>query len=103
MKLSEIDCRKVCYAQLIGHCNHHSLECATKQEQYIHDLSDKDKLVLEAIIGEQEEFDDGTGANELLAVYLNGQAKVTISYVTYTDNEGKTHHEHVVNCLPVED
>ena len=99
--LAKVDCRKVCYANLVNHCINCpkcTLACATRHSKYINDLSYMDKLVLEAIMGEQEEFDDGTEANALLRDYLEGRAQVTISYVTCKDTKGKTHHEHIANC-----
>lgn len=99
--LSEIDCRKVCYTQLIGHCTKCpkcTLACATKHAQYIRDLTDRDKLVLGAIMGEQEEFDDGTGANEMLHDYLIGRVKVTIEWFEGKTADGKQHCEHIIGA-----
>jgi hypothetical protein len=58
-----------------------------------------DKLVLEAIMGEQEEFDDGTAANEMLQDYLEEKVVITISSLTYEDAKGKKHQEHIVNAV----
>ena len=99
--LAKIDCRKVCYTQLIGHCTKCpkcTLACATKHAQYIRDLSDMDKLVLHGIMGEQEEFDDGTAANEMLKDYFAGRVKVRIEWYEGKDAKGKKHCEHIVNA-----
>lgn len=99
--LNKIDCRKVCYAQLIGHCTKCpkcTLACATKHAQYIRDLSDRDKLVLEAIMGDQEEFDDGTAANEMLRNYFIGRVKVTLEWLDTKTADGKRHTEHLLGA-----
>lgn len=99
--LAKIDCRKVCYTQLIGHCTKCpkcTLACATKHAQYIHDLTDTDKLVLEAIMGEQEEFDDGTAANEMLRDYFIGRVKVTLEWLDIETPDGKKHCEHLLGA-----
>lgn len=99
--LNKIDCRKVCYTQLIGHCTRCpscTLACSTKHAQYIRDLSDRDKLVLEAIMGDQEEFDDGTAANEMLHDYFTGRVKVTLEWFEGKTADGKKYCEHILGA-----
>lgn len=100
--LAKVDCRKVCYDNLTNQCigcPKCTLVCATKHSKYINDLSYLDKLVLEGIMGEQEEFDDGTGANELLKDYLEEKVQITISSLTYKDAKGKKYQGHIVNAV----
>lgn len=96
--LAKIDCRKVCYTQLIGHCAKCTLACATKHAQYIRDLTDTDKLVLEAIMGDQEEFDDGTAANGMLHDYFIGRVKVTLEWFEGKTADGEKYYEHLLGA-----
>lgn len=96
--LNKIDCRKVCYTQLIGHCTKCPKHAHCPKCSYIRDLSDMDKLVLRGIMGEQEEFDDGTGANEMLHDYLIGRVKVTIEWFEGKTADGKQHCEHIIGA-----
>lgn len=96
--LSKIDCRKVCYTQLIGHCTKCPNHIYCTKRSYIRDLSNRDRLVLEAIMGEQEEFDDGTEANEMLHDYLIGRVKVTVEWFDGKTSDGKQHCEHIIGA-----
>lgn len=96
--LNKIDCRKVCYTQLIDHCTKCpscTLACATKHAQYIRDLSDRDKLVLKAIM---DNSGDGTAANEMLHDYFTGRVKVTLEWFEGKTSDGKKHCEHILGA-----
>lgn len=74
----------ICYCHLLGHvcpstCKHTHEACSNRQDRILNTLTDDDKLVLKAVIGETEEFDSGSQAKEILCDVLADRARVAFS------------------------
>ena len=72
----------VCYAHLQGHpcgdCKRVKSTCTKQQDALLAPLTDDDKLILKAVIGEAEEFDTGPQANAMLRDVLKQKAHLTL-------------------------
>lgn len=76
--------QNICYCHLLGHecpadCKHTHEACSKRQDRILSTLTDDDKLIIEAVIGETEEFDNGTQAKEILCDVLADRARVAFS------------------------
>ena len=76
--------QNICYCHLQGHscpldCKRDHNTCSKAQDRILSRLTDDDKLVLKAVIGETEEFDDGAQAKEILCDVLADRARVAFS------------------------
>lgn len=73
------DTSKVCYAYLCGHtCCKNDDRCRLRQLTLLEKLTDDDKLILKAVMGEAEEFDQGEQSSEMLRDVLSGKAIITM-------------------------
>ena len=76
--------QNICYCHLQGHscpldCKRNHITCPKAQDRILATLTDDDKLVIEAVIGETEELDDGKQAKEILYDVLADRARVAFS------------------------
>lgn len=80
---------KVCYAYLTRYkdvcidCQRGS-RCRLQQSKLMNTLTDDDKLILKAVIGEAEELDTGEQSDQMLKDVLNGKAVIVHRVI---DNE----------------
>lgn len=72
----------ICYSYLKGHtcegCDRNKITCPAQQAELLKPLTAEDKLIIEAAMGEAEEFDKGTQANEIIRDILKQKAHVTM-------------------------
>lgn len=72
----------ICYPYLKGQtcegCARNKITCPAQQDELLKPLTWEDKLIIEAAMGEAEEFDAGTQANQIMRDILCQKAHVTM-------------------------